>query len=120
MGAQKVSPEVLRERLANERTLLAWLRTALAFIGLGLVVARFAWLARVGGFTDQQSEDARWIGFFLIVLGALMSGVGVQRMRAYDRCINPSGGGPGNHVLYGTALSVVVLAIVLAAQIVLA
>src|SRR5215469_15603580 len=30
-----------REHLANERTLFAWIRTALALMGLGFVVARF-------------------------------------------------------------------------------
>jgi putative membrane protein len=30
-----------REHLANERTLLAWIRTAIAMMGLGFVVARF-------------------------------------------------------------------------------
>lgn len=32
----------LRDHLANERTLLAWVRTAITFIGLGFLVDRLA------------------------------------------------------------------------------
>ena len=35
-----------REHLANERTLLAWIRTAIALMGLGFVVARFGLFLR--------------------------------------------------------------------------
>jgi putative membrane protein len=35
-----------REHLANERTLLAWVRTAVALMGLGFVVARFGLFLR--------------------------------------------------------------------------
>jgi uncharacterized membrane protein YidH (DUF202 family) len=35
------NPHLLRDRLANERTSLAWLRTGIAVSGLGYVVARF-------------------------------------------------------------------------------
>jgi putative membrane protein len=36
----------VREHLANQRTLLAWIRTAIALMGLGFVVARFALFLR--------------------------------------------------------------------------
>ncbi len=35
-----------REHLANERTLLAWVRTAIALMGLGFVIARFGLFLR--------------------------------------------------------------------------
>jgi putative membrane protein len=42
-----------REHLANERTLLAWVRTSLALMGLGFVVARF------GLFLRQLAAETR-------------------------------------------------------------
>jgi inner membrane protein YidH len=39
-------PTRAREHLANERTLLAWIRTAVALMGLGFVVARFGLFLR--------------------------------------------------------------------------
>lgn len=40
------SPNAARDHLANERTLLAWVRTGIAVMGLGFVVARFGLLVR--------------------------------------------------------------------------
>jgi putative membrane protein len=44
-GSVRESTRV-REHLANERTLLAWVRTAVALMGLGFVVARFGLFLR--------------------------------------------------------------------------
>jgi putative membrane protein len=44
--AESHEPTRTREHLANERTLLAWVRTALALMGLGFVVARFGLFLR--------------------------------------------------------------------------
>jgi putative membrane protein len=42
--------------LANERTFLAWLRTSIAIIGLGFVVARFSLFLREFGFVISQGS----------------------------------------------------------------
>jgi putative membrane protein len=41
-----INPNLARDHLANERTLLAWVRTAVTIMTLGFVVARFALLLR--------------------------------------------------------------------------
>lgn len=40
------SGEMIREHLANKRTMLAWARSGIAIIGLGFVVSRFGLLVR--------------------------------------------------------------------------
>jgi putative membrane protein len=59
---------------AAERTLLAWLRTGMAVIGLGFVVARFGLFLRVAA-GEAISDAWRWestaIGVSLVVLGTL-------------------------------------------------
>jgi len=63
--------------LAAERTLLAWVRTGLALMGFGFVVARFGvFLQEVA--TAQHSPapssgESLWIGGALIVLGVVVN-----------------------------------------------
>ena len=70
------------EHLANERTFLAWVRTSIAVVSLGFVVARFGlWLERLATLTPDQSKNitpARSLGWSLpigagmMIVGALL------------------------------------------------
>jgi putative membrane protein len=46
MPQKSVDPNRQRDHQANERTFLAWLRTALALIGFGFAIARFGLFTR--------------------------------------------------------------------------
>ncbi len=53
------NPNLLRDRLANERTFLAWLRTGIAVTGLGFVVARFdIFLQQIAELSLQPAAQA--------------------------------------------------------------
>jgi putative membrane protein len=63
-----------RVRFAAERTLLAWIRTGLALMGFGFVVARFGLFLREIAAARQatprhSSGLSLWIGTALAVLG---------------------------------------------------
>jgi|SRR5579871_6031181 len=71
-------PEDPRTRFAAERTLLAWIRTGLALMGFGFVVARFGLflreLALVHPATPTHSYHlSLWIGTALVVLGIIVT-----------------------------------------------
>ena len=64
---------------AAERTFLAWLRTGLALMGFGFVVARFGLFLREIAFTTGSqiptAGSSRWFGIGLLVLGVLVTAV---------------------------------------------
>jgi putative membrane protein len=69
-----------RFSLANERTLLAWVRTALALDAAGLAAVRFA--PPLG-----WSGSPRVVGGLLVLLGAVTAWSGYRRFLATDRAI---------------------------------
>jgi putative membrane protein len=77
-----------REHLANERTLLAWVRTSLALIALGFVIARFAVFSR--GLTTAAATNVTSTVFGIaLVSGGFAAGlVGLVRFLRVKRQID--------------------------------
>ena len=67
------------EHLANERTFLAWLRTCIALMGLGFVIARFSlFLREFGIITKNQTIQSNLSDpFSSTMLGMSMIGLGI-------------------------------------------
>lgn len=62
---------------AAERTFLAWIRTGLALMGFGFVVARFGlFLREIAALQGGMPSPgfSRWFGIALILLGVLLTG----------------------------------------------
>jgi uncharacterized membrane protein YidH (DUF202 family) len=79
-----------RTHLANERTYLAWLRSGLAAVAVGLAVAKF--------FPFVDEEGASWpyilLGIGFCGLGVAMMVVGVQRLRDVTAALERGSFGP--------------------------
>jgi putative membrane protein len=80
------------EHLANERTFLAWVRTSIAIISLGFVVAKFGlWLRELGGRLDPQAHGPGLsgpIGMGMIAFGGLLALLAAWRFHVVNRQID--------------------------------
>lgn len=110
-----------RDHLANERTLLAWVRTALTFMAFGVAVAKLAVLLRLAALdhpvlsaalpSPARSELA---GVGLIAFGGALALAGALRTRRWARRIDPSRPPPPQRTLALIAGATVALAVALA------
>lgn len=84
-------PEPVRatDTLANERTYLAYMRTALAFIAFGFVIARFSLFARefstLVHSTNPEPGLSTTFGTAMAVFGIIVALLGAWRYEATDR-----------------------------------
>src|SRR5947209_1307508 len=86
-------PEDPRVRFAAERTLLAWIRTGLALMGFGFVVARFGLFLREIAEARQAIPIrsygwSLWIGTGLVVLGVAITLLAAEQYRRILQRLN--------------------------------
>lgn len=86
--------------LANERTLLAWIRTSLAIEAGGI--------ALIGLHSEKK-----YLGLSIVLLGAVVSFIGYHRFRAADKAIRaqqlpPSGLGSAVQLLGVVTVAIVI------------
>jgi putative membrane protein len=103
-----------RFTLANERTLLAWVRTALALDAAGLGVVRFA--PELGWPGSREA-----VGGVLVLLGAVTAWSAYRRFLAADRAIRageplPSAAAPRVLAAAMAVISLAVLALLVVDQ----
>ncbi len=101
-----------RVYLAAERTFLSWVRTSVALMGFGFLIARFAFLVReyevAEGLTRKTPHThppiSPWLGFGMVVVGVVVLVIAASRHRDYVRALREGVANPSLGL--GTSLSI--------------
>jgi putative membrane protein len=108
----------MRDHLANERTLLSWIRLGIGLTGLGFVIARFGIFLEQLVISGQARESTPHfsvpVGVALVLLGPLLAGLAARRFFTTEREIATEQAAPHYGLLYVILVAVTVVGIVLA------
>jgi len=92
-GVEMLREGKLTDYLASERTFLAWIRTSIAVIGLGFVVAKFSvWLRELAAGINRGSPirpagASLPLGVAMMAFGSVISVLALIHFRAPNRAI---------------------------------
>jgi putative membrane protein len=119
--APKAEPETIRLHQANERTMLAWIRTGIALMAFGFAIARFGvflrQVASVGQLPIhvQHGAGSAWVGAVLVALGMLANLVATIRFAQIRRAIERGElGAPSAMVVYAFGATATLVGLVMA------
>lgn len=107
-----------REHQANERTFLAWVRTSLSFIGIGLALTRFSLfirqINRLGSTTNGSvsSDITTFLGTALIGIGVTTIVLGLWEYNRAYRQIEARSYQPNRVLVWVVAIAILLLGVV--------
>jgi putative membrane protein len=110
-----------RDHAANERTLLAWIRTGIALMAFGFAIARFGLFLREVAQAGQihvntvHGLGSAWFGVTLVTLGLITNAAAVFRYARIRRALEErSSVAPHPWLAYVLGLGSVLVAIAMA------
>lgn len=114
-SAERPPEETLRLHQANERTLLAWVRTGIALMAFGFAIARFGvFLRQVAALRPpalpHSSIGSAWVGAALVALGMLANLLATLRFASIRRGIERGAvGAPNAALVYVLGITVTLI-----------
>jgi putative membrane protein len=104
---QHTDNNMTNEHLANERTLLAWVRTAIGIMAFGFVVVKFSlFIRQMAAITGTQAAVPHYgfsgpVGILLVVFGGVALLFGTWRYYTTERRLRTGKYGHSAGILYG-------------------
>lgn len=103
-------PDRSTQFFANERTFLAWIRTSIAIIGLGFVVARFslflrefALVAKPASATVDGQSPSSVLGMAMVALGVILAAYALYNYKKAHAVIESGQQYVSKHVIMNLA-----------------
>jgi putative membrane protein len=111
-----------RDHLANERTFLAWVRTAAAIVVFGFAIGRFSLAMRqltmLQGHPIRSAGISVWMGAIAIVAGTAMAVAGLARYRKVRIQLDAGTFEPAGFVLDLVTMLIILFGLALAAYLI--
>ena len=103
MAERPRNPAQVRDHLANERTYLAWMRTAIALMGFGVVIVRLRYLLP----HELQGHTHGWqLGLLFALVGLFTVALSTLHFLAVRRAIESDSYAPGSRWIILFSLAV--------------
>lgn len=115
-------PDTLNMHEANERTMLAWIRTGISLMGFGFAIARFGLYLREQAMAEHielgpaatRTVGSGWIGASLVSIGMLTNMSATLRYRRVRAAIERGEfGAPSSLLAYGIGLTTTAIGLVM-------
>jgi putative membrane protein len=126
MKTESPHPQHLSEHLDAERTFLAWVRTNIAIVGLGFVMAKFEiWLRELASHLDPKAVNhgsgiSLPLGVGMMVLGAVLTLLAAWHFHHVNRAIDCGFVAPNRVLILTVTAGIVFVAMFMIASMILA
>ena len=122
--ADKESTDHSQQHLANERTFLSWLRTSIALIGLGFIVARFGLFLREFALVVKNANNSlavgllghyqsSLIGITIVILGIALILLALRNYLNTRSCIEKGSYISSNFNIFSASISLIFLGVLI-------